>query len=90
MEREGKGLPGRKNREHRGQREWTSPREPGRTRRPDADVVCRESGFREWQGLTEGDGDWAIWDNKEPPIGLHPEVRDSGLCFPKHIALQVP
>lgn len=81
MEREGEGLPDGRNREHQGRREWTSPSKPGRTRRPDADAVGRESGFREWQGLTKRDRDWTFWDKKEPPIGFHPEVRDLRVMF---------
>lgn len=55
---------------------WTSPGEPGSTRGRDGDVVCWESRLRAWQGLTKGDGGWAFWDKREPPIGL--QERDAG------------
>lgn len=40
------------------------------------DAVCRESGFREWQGLMKRDRGWAFWNQREPPTGLHPGVMD--------------
>lgn len=42
----------------------------------EGDSGCREFGFREWQGLMEGGRGWTSWDKREPPMGLHPEVKD--------------